>query len=175
MSHLYPDGSCLMNPGPGGYCCVVVDDSSAEPVIICGNDKQTTNNQMELKAAIKGLEHLKSKGIKECEVTTDSMYVKNGITTWIKNWKKNNWKNAQRKPVKNQELWKELDTLVENMQVKWNWVKGHSGHEYNEMADKVALQEAHKAKNEVPPSPVKRKFIDEQPFPSPKKAKKELE
>jgi len=131
---LYTDGSCLGNPGPGGWGAVLRYNDIERNV--SGAEANTTNNRMELLAAIEGLATLK----RACSVdlTTDSKYVKDGITKWIHNWKKNNWKTANGKPVKNEELWRLLDRLSERHDIEWHWVKGHSGHKYNEIADELA-------------------------------------
>ena len=131
---LFTDGACKGNPGPGGWG-VVLRYSNIEKELY-GGEEHTTNNRMELMAAIMGLESL-SEG---CEValTTDSQYVKNGINDWIKNWKKRGWKTANKKPVKNVDLWQRLDAAVARHQVEWHWVRGHTGHRENEMADCLA-------------------------------------
>jgi ribonuclease HI len=130
----FTDGACRGNPGPGGWGVVLrYQDNEKE---LYGNQSHTTNNRMELTAAIEALEALKQ----PCEViiTTDSQYVKNGINQWISNWKKRGWKTADKKPVKNIDLWQQLDELVSRHQVKWQWVRGHSGHPENERADALA-------------------------------------
>ena len=132
--NIYTDGACRGNPGDGGWGALVeYQDFSKE---YFGGQKNTTNNQMELKAAIEGLKALKE----TCNVnlTTDSKYVMDGITSWIDNWKKNNWKSSSKKDVKNKDLWLLLDKHVSMHDVKWFWVKGHSGHEENEIADTLA-------------------------------------
>ncbi len=131
---IYTDGACRGNPGLGGWGVLLVfKDQEKE---ICGGDVNTTNNKMELKAAIEGLKALTEPCL--VELTTDSKYVMRGITEWIENWKKNNWKNANKKPVKNKELWIELYDLKSEHQINWNWVKGHAGHRENEIADQLA-------------------------------------
>ena len=134
MVEMYTDGACRGNPGPGGWG-VFMRFKGVEKNLY-GGEAQTTNNRMELMAAIQGLEALQ----RECEVklTTDSQYVKNGITQWMKNWKARGWKTANKKPVKNQDLWQRLDKAVARHQVEWHWVKGHAGHAENEMADQLA-------------------------------------
>ena len=132
--NIYTDGACRGNPGIGGWGVLIeYEDISKE---YFGGADNTTNNKMELKAAIEGLRVLKE----PCTVylTTDSKYVMDGITLWIENWKKNKWKNASKKNVKNKDLWIELDSFVAKHDVKWNWVNGHSGHEKNEIADLLA-------------------------------------
>ena len=134
MIKIYTDGSCIGNPGKGGCAAIIFENNKKK--ILKGSKNITTNNQMELRAAIEGLKALKE----PCNVnlTTDSKYVMDGITSWIDNWKKNNWKNAEKKNVKNKELWIELDKYRSHHNVKWHWVKGHSGHEKNEIADLLA-------------------------------------
>ena len=132
--NIYTDGACRGNPGIGGWGVLIeYEDISKE---YFGGAENTTNNKMELKAAIEGLRVLKEPCI--VYLTTDSKYVMDGITLWIENWKKNKWKNASKKNVKNKDLWIELDSFVAKHDVKWNWVKGHSGHEKNEIADLLA-------------------------------------
>ena len=132
--NIYTDGACRGNPGQGGWGVLIEYKETRKEYF--GGQNHTTNNQMELTAAIEGLKALNE----PCEVnlTTDSKYVMQGITTWIENWKKNNWKNASQKNVKNKDLWVELDKQTKIHKVKWNWVKGHSGHEQNEIADQLA-------------------------------------
>ena len=132
--NIYTDGACRGNPGNGGWGVLIeYHDVSKE---YFGGEKNTTNNKMELKAAIEALSVLKEKC--DVNITTDSKYVMDGITSWIKNWKNNNWKNASKKDVKNKDLWIELDELISQHNVKWTWVKGHSGHQKNEIADALA-------------------------------------
>ena len=133
---LFTDGACRGNPGKGGWG-VLMRYGSAEKKIY-GGEALTTNNRMELMAVIKGLEAL----TQSCKVkiTTDSKYVLTGSTEWIVNWKKRNWRTANKKPVLNVELWKRLDELVQNHEIEWVWVKGHSGHLENEIADQLANQ-----------------------------------
>jgi len=131
---IYTDGACRGNPGPGGWGALITfEDSSKE---MFGGKLDSTNNQMELSAAIEGLAALKE----PCNVDlyTDSKYVMDGITQWIHNWKKNSWRTAAKKDVKNKELWQKLDELINFHQVQWHWVKGHSGDEGNEIADQLA-------------------------------------
>ena len=132
--NIYTDGACRGNPGDGGWGVLIEYENFSKEYF--GGEKNTTNNKMELKAAIEGLRVLKE----TCEVhiTTDSKYVMDGITSWIQNWKKNNWMNSSKKDVKNKDLWIELDELTSRHKVEWNWVKGHSGHEKNEIADSLA-------------------------------------
>ena len=131
---LFTDGACKGNPGRGGWG-VLLRYGDAEKELF-GGEHDTTNNRMELMAVIKGLEALNRAS--SVTVTTDSKYVKNGITEWIHNWKRNGWKTAAKKPVKNEDLWRELDDMVAKHQVTWHWVKGHAGHEENERADELA-------------------------------------
>lgn len=131
---IYTDGACKGNPGPGGWGALLLSGTHKKE--LCGGEAETTNNRMELMAAIKGLEHLTS----ACSVIlhTDSTYVKQGITTWIHSWRKNGWKTAARKPVKNADLWQLLDEAQARHQVDWRWVKGHAGNPGNEAADALA-------------------------------------
>ena len=131
---IYTDGACRGNPGPGGWGALIKFDSMEKEIF--GGKNDTTNNQMELLAAIEGLATLKEPYC--VELFTDSKYVMDGITQWIKNWKKNNWKTAAKKDVKNKELWQKLDHLISKLQVQWHWVKGHSGDAGNETADLLA-------------------------------------
>ena len=132
---IYTDGACRGNPGPGGWGVLLqYGDHEKE---LHGGEAETTNNRMELMAAIKGLESL-TRDQCEVDLTTDSNYVRQGITEWIANWKRNGWKTANRKPVKNVELWQRLDEIAGRHQVHWHWVKGHSGHPENERADQLA-------------------------------------
>jgi len=138
---VYTDGACSGNPGPGGWGVVVlVERGGEEPTSqgLSGGDSDTTNNKMELTAVIKALEALPSGS--SATVVTDSTYVKNGATCWMAGWKRNGWKTADRKPVKNRDLWALLDTLLETRNVIWQWVKGHDGNEFNEQADVLARE-----------------------------------
>ncbi len=131
---VFTDGACRGNPGPGGWGVLLRYGNSEKELF--GGERETTNNRMELMAAIQALESLN----RECSVrlTTDSVYVKNGITQWIAKWKKNGWKTANKKPVKNIDLWQRLDEAVRGHDVTWHWVKGHTGHPENERADQLA-------------------------------------
>jgi ribonuclease HI len=131
---IYTDGACKGNPGPGGWGAVMRYGGAEKQ--LCGGEPDTTNNRMELMAAIKALETLN----RPCEVvlTTDSQYVRQGITEWLAGWKRKGWKNSQNKPVKNADLWKRLDLAVQPHTIDWRWVKGHSGHPENELADQLA-------------------------------------
>jgi ribonuclease HI len=131
---MFTDGACRGNPGPGGWG-VLLRYGEVEKTLY-GGEQHTTNNRMELMAVIKGLEALK----KPCKlkITTDSKYVLGGITEWMPNWKKRNWKTASKKPVQNVDLWQQLDALVSQHEIEWDWVKGHSGHPENDLADELA-------------------------------------
>ena len=131
---IYTDGACRGNPGPGGWGALIKIDNAEKEIF--GGQPNTTNNQMELTAAIKGLAALKENC--NVELFTDSRYVMDGITQWIQNWKKNNWRTSAKKDVKNKELWQKLDNLITQHQVQWHWVKGHSGDAGNETADFLA-------------------------------------
>ena len=131
---IYTDGACRGNPGPGGWAALL--RSQGVEKMFSGAELETTNNQMELMAAIQGLESLTRRS--SVSLTTDSQYVRQGITQWIHGWKRNGWKTSQKQPVKNKELWQRLDAAVEQHQVEWHWVKGHSGHEENERVDQAA-------------------------------------
>ena len=134
---IYTDGACAGNPGPGGWGAVILDQDDKQKNI-SGSEKNTTNNRMELLAAIMSLKKIKTNS--EVVIFTDSTYVKNGITEWMKNWKKNGWKNSSKKPVKNKDLWEKLDKLCEANNVSWKWVKGHSTNEFNNLADELATK-----------------------------------
>ncbi len=134
MLKIYTDGSCLGNPGPGGWAFVATDGKNTAER--SGGEKDTTNNKMELTAVIRALSAARKHA--EVEIHTDSQYVKNGMQAWIKNWKKNGWKTADKKTVKNQELWQELDELAQKIKIHWHWVRGHAGHEMNERVDTLA-------------------------------------
>ena len=134
LIHIYTDGACRGNPGPGGWGAILLCDNYKKE--IKGSSQLTTNNIMELTAVIESLKLIKNPS--KIIITTDSTYVKNGITEWIHNWKLKGWKTANKKPVKNKQLWQELDVLTNNHQIEWKWVKGHAGHEGNERADELA-------------------------------------
>ena len=134
---IYTDGACSGNPGPGGWGAVILDQDD-EQKNISGSEKNTTNNRMELLAAIMSLKKIKTNS--EVVIFTDSTYVKNGITEWMKNWKKNGWKNSNKRPVKNKDLWLKLDKLCEANSVSWEWVKGDSTNEFNNLADELATK-----------------------------------
>lgn len=141
---IYTDGACRNNPGPGGWAAILKWKGHEKS--ISGGEAMTTNNRMEMIAAIKALEALK----RPCKVsiTTDSQYLMNGITRWLKNWKKRGWMTSQNTPVKNADLWQQLDALASRHQVEWKWIRGHRGHEDNEKADSLARKALKKfAKN----------------------------
>jgi ribonuclease HI len=133
---IFTDGACSGNPGPGGWGAILV--LGAHQKEICGGEALTTNNRMELMAAIKALEALN----RPCDVAlyTDSGYLRGGITSWLATWKRNGWKTADRKPVKNVELWQHLEEAARPHKIAWHWVKGHAGHPMNERADELARQ-----------------------------------
>ena len=135
MITIYTDGACSGNPGKGGWGVVILEENK-EKICLNGGHDNTTNNRMELTAAIEALKYFQNKT--EIKLITDSKYVKDGIQSWIQNWKKNGWKTAAKKPVKNKELWIELDNLITIHNLKWEWVKGHAGNEHNEKADYLA-------------------------------------
>ena len=132
---IYTDGSCSGNPGPGGWAAVILIND--DEYIFSGFEKETTNNRMELLASINSLKRIKVDY--KVKLYTDSNYLKSGITLWIKNWKKNNWLNSQKKPVANQDLWLLLDDINKRLSIEWNWVKGHENNLYNNQADKYAV------------------------------------
>ena len=138
MIKIYTDGSCLGNPGNGGWAAIIIDDN--KKIQIKGSKKDTTNNQMELLAPIKALKKI-PKG-SSVQIFTDSKYVKSGITEWIHNWKKNGWKTANKQPVKNKDLWTELDLMTSEFEIKWSWVKGHSTDKLNNEVDLIARDAA---------------------------------
>jgi ribonuclease HI len=140
---IYTDGACVGNPGPGGWAAVILDGTQKKEIF--GGEKSTTNNRMELTAAIKALEYCsvpKKNSLlsNEIKIFTDSIYVKRGITEWIENWENNNWKTADKKIVKNIDLWKNLRKLTESKKIGWYWIKGHSNHPMNDLVDKLAKQ-----------------------------------
>lgn len=131
---IFTDGACKGNPGPGGWGAILRYGDAEKQLF--GGEKDTTNNRMELRAAIEALSILN----RQCDVvlTTDSQYVRKGVTQWLKNWKRNGWKTASKAPVKNADLWQQLDQLIAGHSIDWRWVKGHSGHPENELADQLA-------------------------------------
>ena len=138
MIKIYTDGSCIGNPGQGGWAAIILDEG--KKTLIKGNKKNTTNNQMELLAPIEALKKI-SKG-SQVQIFTDSKYLKSGITEWIYNWKKNGWKTANKKDVSNKELWTELDQLNSEFEISWNWVKAHSTDKLNNEVDLLAKNAA---------------------------------
>ena len=140
---IYTDGACVGNPGPGGWAAIILIENEKRELF--GGEKLTTNNRMELMAAIKGLEYGDSQeekqlSLKEIKIYTDSLYLKDGITSWINNWEKNNWKTSDKKNLKNVDLWKKLKELVKSKQIEWCFIKGHSNDPMNELADKLAKE-----------------------------------
>jgi len=131
---IYTDGACSGNPGPGGWGALLLWNGKVKE--LSGGERETTNNQMELMAAIAALQALKQPCL--VDLYTDSVYVRDGIARWIENWKRNGWRTAAKKPVKNAQLWQALDAARARHQVNWHWVKGHAGNEYNERADALA-------------------------------------
>ena len=134
---VFTDGACSGNPGPGGWGAIILDEKENQ-INLSGREQSTTNNRMELIAPIMALKKIKSNSI--IIIYTDSIYLKNGITLWIKNWEKNGWKSANKKPVKNKDLWVVLSKLTEKQSISWKWVKAHSGNKFNELADKLATE-----------------------------------
>lgn len=139
---IYTDGACSGNPGPGGWAAIIIDENGFE-IILKGGAKETTNNKMELTAFIEAIKstHLEEPQI---ELYSDSKYLIDGINSWLPSWKKRGWKTADKKPIKNLELWQEIDKLTQNINLKLIWVKGHNENKYNEMADKIAVEESMK-------------------------------
>ena len=138
MIKIYTDGSCLGNPGNGGWAAIIIENGKR--IQIKGSKKDTTNNRMELLAPIEALKNI-PKGTK-VQIFTDSKYVKSGITEWIHNWKKNDWKTTNKQPVKNKDLWNELDLMNNEFDIKWTWVKGHSSDKLNNEVDLIARKAA---------------------------------
>jgi ribonuclease HI len=134
---IYTDGACSGNPGPGGWGAVIFDKNNKQKNI-SGSEENTTNNRMELSAAIMALEEVEANS--EITIYTDSTYVKNGITEWVLKWKENGWKNSSKEPVKNRDLWVKLDNLCEQNIMNWKWIKGHSSNKYNNLADELATK-----------------------------------
>ena len=144
---IYTDGSCLGNPGAGGYAAIIIDENNSVEEIF-GSAPHTTNNRMELTAAIMALKKITAEDF--AELFTDSSYLKNAFTQgWLANWKRNGWKNANKEPVLNKDLWLKLDKLIENRRIKFNWVKGHAGNDFNERCDKLARSAALTQKNQL--------------------------
>tara|TARA_Y100000590_G_scaffold314054_1_gene355036 strand:+ start:247 stop:696 length:450 start_codon:yes stop_codon:yes gene_type:complete len=141
---VYTDGACVGNPGPGGWAAIIIIGDNKK-IQLFGGEKSTTNNRMELTAAIKSLEYFDTKEGKELtaeklKIYTDSIYLKDGITIWINNWEKNNWKTSDKKEVKNIDLWKKLRLSEKSMKIEWIWIKGHSNDPMNDLADKLAKE-----------------------------------
>jgi ribonuclease HI len=134
---IYTDGACSGNPGPGGWGAIILDEEENQ-ISLSGKEKSTTNNRMELMAPIMALKKIKKSS--EITIYTDSTYLKDGITIWINNWKKNGWINSNKKPVKNKDLWVNLNNLTKKKIIFWKWVKAHSGNKFNELADKLATE-----------------------------------
>ena len=132
---IYTDGACSGNPGKGGWAAIILDGNGQSSISGCEN--KTTNNRMELMAPIMALKKIKTKS--EIIIYTDSRYVKDGITEWIKKWKLNNWKNSNKKPVKNKDLWIKLDNFCQKHRVSWKWVKAHAGNKFNDLVDELAV------------------------------------
>jgi len=137
---IYTDGACSGNPGKGGWAAIILDGENQ--LSISGSENKTTNNRMELMAPIMALKKIKIKS--EITIYTDSRYVKDGITEWIKKWKLNNWKSSNKKPVKNKDLWVKLDNSCQKHKITWKWVKAHAGNKYNSLADELAVIETKK-------------------------------
>ena len=135
---IYTDGACSGNPGKGGWAAIILNEKSIQSNV-SGGENRTTNNRMELMAPIMALNKIKKSS--EIIIYTDSKYVKDGITEWIKKWKLNNWKNASKKPVKNKDLWIKLDNSCQKHKVSWKWVKAHAGNKFNNLVDELAVLE----------------------------------
>ena len=134
---IYTDGSCIGNPGKGGWAAIIINNGKKK--IISGSENYTTNNRMEIIAVIKALNTIK---LKQATLITDSQYVKNGIEVWIHKWKDNGWMTAEKKPVKNKDLWTKLDKIQKTKKIKWEWVKGHSSDKLNNEVDRIAREQA---------------------------------
>ena len=137
---IYTDGACLGNPGKGGWAAIIIEPTGEREIV--GYEKSTTNNRMELKAVIEALKEIEVNS--QISLFSDSKYVIDGITKWIKNWKINDWKTTDKKEIKNLDLWMDLDKLTSKFKITWNWVKAHSTDEYNNKVDKLARNEAEK-------------------------------
>jgi ribonuclease HI len=138
---IYTDGACSGNPGPGGWAAVILFENEKKEIF--GGERLTTNNRMEITAAIKAIEYCNNKdtkqiSLKQIQIYTDSLYLKEGITVWVNNWEKNNWKTSDKQNVKNVDLWKKLKELIKPYSIDWFWVKGHSENSMNNLADKLA-------------------------------------
>ncbi len=134
---IYTDGACAGNPGKGGWAAIIINNQNK--LSISGSENNTTNNRMELMAPIMALKKIKRKS--DITIYTDSRYVKDGITDWIKSWKLNNWKSSNKKPVKNKDLWVKLDNACQKHRISWKWVKAHSDNKYNNLVDELAVSE----------------------------------
>ena len=152
---IWTDGACSGNPGPGGWGALIINNGHETELY--GSESSTTNNRMELKAAIEALNSLETSS--KIELNTDSTYVKDGLTKWIHGWKKNGWKTAAKKPVKNKDLWQALDEACSSHQIEWKWVKGHAGDEGNERADALAVKGSREAAGQAPVFPETRRGI----------------
>ena len=137
---IYTDGACQGNPGKGGWAAIIIEPSGEREIV--GYEKSTTNNRMELKAVIEALKEIEVNS--QISLFSDSKYVIDGITKWIKNWKINDWKTTNKKEIKNLDLWMDLDKLTSKFKITWNWVKAHSTNEYNNKVDRLARNEAEK-------------------------------
>ena len=153
---IHTDGACRGNPGVGGWAAIL--DHGAHHREISGGNPATTNNRMELQAAIEALEVLKEPC--EIEFYTDSEYLKNGMTTWLASWKRNGWKTKSKKPVKNEDLWRRLDVLASRHTVSWHWLKGHNGHAGNERCDALANVEMSKIEKEFTPAELRKRLSE---------------
>ena len=138
MIDIFTDGACSGNPGPGGWGVLIIEGDVREE--LRGGEAETTNNRMEMLAVVEALKATAERGA--IRLHTDSQYVKNGVNEWMPNWKRNGWRTAARKPVKNQDLWREIDALIAGRDIEWRWVKGHAGDPGNERADELARQGA---------------------------------
>ncbi len=145
MGHatIYTDGACLGNPGPGGWAAIIMQDGSSRE--LSGYEPQTTNNRMELRAAVEALDAIPDGT--EVDLHTDSQYLRNGMSEWLARWKRNGWRTADRKPVKNVDLWQALDALAQRHLVRWHWVRGHCGHPENERCDALANEAIRRARS----------------------------
>ena len=137
---IYTDGACLGNPGKGGWAAIIIEPTGEKEIVGC--ERSTTNNRMELKAVIEALKEIEANS--QISLFSDSKYVIDGITKWIKNWKINDWKTTNKKEIKNLDLWMDLDKLTSKFKITWNWVKAHSTDEYNNKVDRLARNEAEK-------------------------------
>ena len=155
---IHTDGACTGNPGPGGWAAV--SSNGSQQVELSGGEPITTNNRMELQAAIEALRSLKEPS--RVELVTDSVYLRDGITSWIAGWKRRGWVTTNKKPVKNSDLWRDLDALVSSHQITWRWVKGHTGHDLNERCDQLAVAEIAKLKQKYTPDQLKALLLDYQ-------------